>query len=77
MCSAQELKVGDSSDQFKPAINEAYWLTPSQSVLDPELIVNFSAKDWKITGESMVPAKLSLTESYLYWQQVLATSDVE
>ncbi len=77
MCQAQELKVGDSSVQFKPTINEAYWLTPSQSVLDPELIVNFSAKDWKITGESMVPAKLSLTESYLYWQQILATSDAK
>lgn len=77
MCQVQELKVGDSSVQFKPTINEAYWLTPSQSVLDPELIVNFSAKDWKITGESMVPANLSLTESYLYWQQVLATSDVK
>jgi len=77
MCPAQELKVGDSSIQFKPTINEAYWLTPSQSVLDPELIVNFSAKDWKITGESMVPAKLSLTESYLYWQQAMLSNKSE
>lgn len=77
MCPAQELKVGDSSIQFKPTINEAYWLTPSQSVLDPELIVNFSAKDWKITGESMVPAKLSLTESYLYWQQAMLSNNSE
>ncbi|WP_313596668.1 ComEC/Rec2 family competence protein [Psychrobacter sanguinis] len=77
MCPAQELKVGDSSVQFKPTINEAYWLTPSQSVLDPELIVNFSAKDWKITGESMVPAKLSLTESYLYWQQAMLSNNSE
>ena len=77
MCPAQELKVGDSSIQFKLTINEAYWLTPSQSVLDPELIVNFSAKDWKITGESMVPAKLSLTESYLYWQQAMLSNKSE
>ena len=77
MCPAQELKVGDSSIQFKPTINEAYWLTPSQSVLDPELIVNFSAKDWKITGESMVPVKLSLTESYLYWQQAMLSNKSE
>ena len=77
MCPEQELKVGDSSVQFKPTINEAYWLTPSQSVLDPELIVNFSAKDWKITGESMVPAKLSLTESYLYWQQAMLSNNSE
>lgn len=77
MCQVQELKVGDSSVQFKPTINEAYWLTPSQSVLDPELIVNFSAKDWKITGESMVPAKLSLTESYLYWQQAMLSNNSE
>ena len=77
MCPAQELKVGDSSVQFKPTINEAYWLTSSQSVLDRELIISFSAKDWKITGESMVPAKLSLTESYLYWQQTMLSNNSE
>lgn len=50
-------------------LGNGYWLSPSQAIIETNLIDSFQPKAWKITGQNTVPATSQLIESHLYWRQ--------